>query len=130
MITELVETVVVLGENQGCRGWCVVILCDHVEHLADLDVARQGYIFREVARVADAIRRVFPATGKGGGPPRLNYECLGNQVAHVHWHVIPRHAVDPAPTQPLWGWPEERLRGSLTEEERRTLVERLRDAMR
>ncbi len=128
-IAMLNETGWVLGDNQGCRGWCVLILKDHIEHLADLSGAKQAQVFRDVARVAAAIREVFPTSGKGGGPPRINYECLGNLVPHVHWHVIPRHADDPEPTKPVWGWPEERLRGSMTDEERQTLLARLKEAL-
>jgi diadenosine tetraphosphate (Ap4A) HIT family hydrolase len=32
----------------------------------------------------------------------MNYELLGNQVPHIHWHVIPRLANDPAPLKPVW----------------------------
>jgi len=32
----------------------------------------------------------------------MNYELLGNQIAHIHWHLIPRRADDPAPRQPVW----------------------------
>jgi diadenosine tetraphosphate (Ap4A) HIT family hydrolase len=33
---------------------------------------------------------------------KLNYELLGNQIAHIHWHLIPRRADDPAPQAPVW----------------------------
>ena len=124
-IADLSESHVVLGDNQGCRGWCVLLLKGHVEHLSQVDEDRQARLWRDVSRVAGAIRAVFPESGNGG-PPRINYECLGNQVAHVHWHVIPRHADDPEPTKPVWGWPEERLRGTMTEAERGELVKQFR----
>lgn len=129
-IATLDECVVVLGDNQGCRGWCVLLLREHVEHLDELTVERQRRVFGEVARVAHAIREVFPGSGKMvghmPGPPRINYECLGNQVAHVHWHVIPRHADDPTPTRAVWDWPEEQLRGTLTELKKVEILKRLR----
>lgn len=130
LIAELGETYAVLGDNQGCRGWCVLLVKEHVEHLAELTRERQGRVFDDVARVAGAIRAVFPASGRGGGPPRINYECLGNVAAHVHWHVIPRHGDDPAPAGPVWGWGEERLRGSLEQGERLRLVGELRRALK
>lgn len=122
LIKELPETYAVLGENQGCRAWCVLILKEHKEHLSEMGVQRQARIFEDVARVAGAIKRVTAA-------PRINYECLGNQVAHVHWHVIPRHANDPDPKNPVWGWTPERLRGKLTDDERSVLVSQLRAAL-
>ncbi|MFM9995586.1 MAG: HIT family protein [Phycisphaerales bacterium] len=130
VIAAMRETLVVLGDNQGCPGWSVLILRDHVEHLAELSDAGQASVFTEVARVAAAIRAVFPASGVGGGPPRINYECLGNAEPHVHWHVIPRHADDPDPTKPVWGWPADQLRGSMSDQERAALIARLRDAIR
>lgn len=129
LIASLDETHVLLGENQGCRGWCVLVLREHAEHMDAMPAERQARIFAEVARVARAIRKVFPGSGAGGGPPRINYECLGNLVAHVHWHVIPRHADDPMPTQAVWGWNAEQLRGRLGPGQREDLIERLRRAM-
>ena len=35
-------------------------------------------------------------------PRKLNYELLGNSVAHLHWHLFPRHADDPNPQWPVW----------------------------
>lgn len=112
----------ILGDNQGCPGWCVLLLKQHVEHLAEVDARTQAELFSDVARVAGAIRRVF-------GPLRVNYECLGNQVAHVHWHVIPRHADDPDPRKPVWGWPAERLKGLLNADQRADLIRRLKAAL-
>ncbi len=96
-IAELEETVVVLHEHQAYPGWCVLLLKNHAEHLADLDGARQQRLWGEVARVADAVRAAV-------NPARINYECLGNVVPHVHWHVIPRFAppLDPDPRATVW----------------------------
>ena len=126
LIAELSESYAVLGENQGCPGWCVLLLKEHAEHLAGLGAARQRSLWDDVARVAGAVRGVFATTGKAGGPPRINYECLGNMVPHIHWHLIPRHADDPEPAKPVWGWPEERLRGAMSPHARTALIERLR----
>jgi diadenosine tetraphosphate (Ap4A) HIT family hydrolase len=129
-IATLEECVVILGENQGTKGWCVLVLKEHVEHLGVLPLDRQQRVFGEVARVAGAIRATFATSGRNGAPPRINYECLGNVVAHVHWHVIPRHADDPTPTAPVWGWGGEKLRGTLGAQERDALVAKLRAALR
>lgn len=96
-IAELEESVVVLHEHQAYPGWCVLLLKDHAEHLADLDGARQQRVWSEVARVADAIRAAVK-------PARINYECLGNVIPHIHWHVIPRFIppLDPDPTATVW----------------------------
>ncbi|HYE63676.1 MAG TPA: HIT family protein [Phycisphaerales bacterium] len=122
VVGELAETVVILGDNQGARGWCTLVLREHCEHLAELSVARQERVFGEVARVAAAVRSVF-------GPVRINYECLGNVAPHVHWHVVPRHADDPTPRATVWGWTAEQLRGSMGEGERVELAGKLRGAL-
>lgn len=129
LIAALPRTFVVLGSNQGLPGWCVLILREHREHLSDLPREEQLAIFDEVSRVAGAIRAVFPTSGIDGGPPRINYECLGNQVNHIHWHVIPRHASDPDPKNAVWGIPAESLRGSMSEDERGLLIAKLRAAI-
>lgn len=121
-IAELSESILLLGENQGCPGWCVLVLKDHHEHLADLTILRQARLFEDVARAATAIRRVL-------GPLRINYECLGNLVPHIHWHVIPRHANDPTPRLPVWGWTPEQLGGGMSQGERDFLVLKLRAAL-
>jgi diadenosine tetraphosphate (Ap4A) HIT family hydrolase len=121
-IAELSQTQVILGENQGAPGWCVAILKGHVEHMAELSLPHQAQVFEEVARVAAALRAIY-------GPVRINYECLGNQVAHVHWHVIPRHADDPTPRQPVWGWSAEQLKGSMSRARRLELAGKIAAAI-
>lgn len=101
----------------------MLLLKEHVEHLAELPLARQARVFEDVAWVAAAQRKVF-------GPVRINYECLGNQVAHVHWHVIPRHTDDPDPRNPVWGWKAEVLSKQLPEAELAAILAGLREAIR
>jgi diadenosine tetraphosphate (Ap4A) HIT family hydrolase len=125
-IAELEMSVVILGDNQGCPGWCTLILRRHVEHLDELSVQEQAAVFAEVALVARSVRMCFPDAGEGGDPVRINYECLGNVAAHVHWHVIPRHAGDPSLRATVWGWSAEQLRGSMSPPQRAELAGRLR----
>jgi diadenosine tetraphosphate (Ap4A) HIT family hydrolase len=35
-------------------------------------------------------------------PHKLNYELLGNQVPHLHWHLFPRYRDDPEHLHPVW----------------------------
>ena len=125
-IAELSESFAILGENQGCPGWCVLVTKEHAEHLAEWPIPRQARLFDDVARTAAAIRTAFPTSGIGNAPPRINYECLGNQVSHVHWHIIPRHANDPTPRLAVWGWTPDQLRGEMTPADRAALAARLR----
>jgi len=120
-------TTMILAANQGTRGWCTLILNKHVEHLDALSIEDQGAIFMEVARAARAIRRIFAAEGRG--EVRINYECLGNVVPHIHLHVIPRHGDDPTPRATVWGWSEAQMAGQLGAAERAELIERMRCAL-
>jgi diadenosine tetraphosphate (Ap4A) HIT family hydrolase len=120
-IAELSQSFVVLHDHQPCEGWCVLWLKDHAEHLADLPVSRQAALWRDVARVAAAVRAAV-------SPRRLNYACLGNQEPHIHWHVIPRHANDPDLAAPVWSRPESQLRRPVTPARRDALISAIRCA--
>lgn len=122
-ICELRESVVFLHEHQRYEGWCVLVLKDHAEHLHALPVHRQLRLWEDVAQVAGAITRAF-------APARINYECLGNVVGHVHWHVIPRYTepFDPDPRATVWVRPAAERDCGVTAERARELIGRLRAA--
>ena len=121
-VATLGETQVVLADEQLYRGYCILFLRDHAEHLGDLSLDRQSRVWDDVARVAAAVRKVVE-------PVRLNYACLGNFVTHVHWHLIPRYAGDPEPRNPIWVRPLSERRVSLPAGERERLVGALRRAL-
>jgi diadenosine tetraphosphate (Ap4A) HIT family hydrolase len=123
-VVTLTETAVYLHEHQRYEGWCVLFLKDHAEHLADLPLERQSRIFAEVARVANAVRTAMK-------PRRINYECLGNQLNHVHWHVIPRYAapVDPDPNETVWVRPAAERNAGVAPERVGTLIARIRNQL-
>lgn len=95
LIAELSETYVLLKSSKLFPGYCLVITKEHFEQLPELPQARQMKIFADVSKVAEAIYSELK-------PQRINYECLGNLVSHIHWHVIPRYGNDPLPEGPVW----------------------------
>jgi diadenosine tetraphosphate (Ap4A) HIT family hydrolase len=121
-VATLSESHVVLADEQLYRGYCLLFLRDHVEHVDELSLERQGRLWDDVARVAKAVWKVVE-------PVRLNYASLGNFVTHVHWHVIPRHADDPEPLHPIWVRSASERRLALTEDQRVGLIANLRRAM-
>lgn len=129
LIAPLGLSYAMLHTQQGSRGWCVLWLDRHADHLDELDRAKQERLFGEVALVARAQREVFAGTGPGGAPPRINYACLGNRVGHVHWHLVPRHADDPMPSEPVWSWPAGLLEGPGPGAWESGLIQRLRAAL-
>lgn len=94
-VAELKESYAVLADDQRYVGYTILLLKDHVEHLHELSQERQLSLFQDVSDVANAVVAAFH-------PLRLNYECLGNSLAHIHWHVIPRYDWGPEPTSPIW----------------------------
>jgi diadenosine tetraphosphate (Ap4A) HIT family hydrolase len=108
-VSELEASYFVLADHQRYEGWCILLLKEHHEHLDQLPFEAQLLLFRDVARAARAVRSAFH-------PRRLNYECLGNSISHIHWHIIPRYDWDPQPESPIWVRPkEERYAGVLPE---------------
>jgi diadenosine tetraphosphate (Ap4A) HIT family hydrolase len=63
--------------------------------LSELDAAERQTYLDEMCLLARAI-------GESFGPRKLNYELLGNQVPHLHWHLFPRSADDPDALWPVW----------------------------
>ena len=84
-----------LFEDQFFAGWTVLIFKDHRTELFQLRQEERGALMEEVSRVGEALTKTFDV-GK------INSELLGNQVPHIHWHVIPRLKSDPAPLSPVW----------------------------
>lgn len=100
------------------RGYTLVVWRGrHVAEPTELAEEEASVYWREVLRVARAIERHLQ-------PVKLNYNLLGNEVPHLHTHVLPRYANDPRP-----GWPfpfPEQHPGSLPEEQFRADIAALR----
>jgi diadenosine tetraphosphate (Ap4A) HIT family hydrolase len=76
------------------RGYTVVIWRGrHVAEPTELSDDEAARYWLEVVRVARALETHLQ-------PVKTNYDVLGNQLPHLHTHVIPRYADDPRP-----GWP-------------------------
>jgi diadenosine tetraphosphate (Ap4A) HIT family hydrolase len=84
-----------LGGAAARRGYTVVIWRGrHVAEPTELSEEEAAGYWREVLRVGSALERHYQ-------PVKLNYQILGNAVPHLHTHVVPRFADDPAPGRPL-----------------------------
>ena len=125
-ICELRESLVVLHDHQPYEGWCVLLLKDHAEHLHLLEPERQARLWLDVADVARAVVSAMTPQGVR----RVNYECLGNQLAHVHWHVIPRYSppLDPDPANVVWTRPAAELTRAVDPQRRSELILSLKRA--
>jgi diadenosine tetraphosphate (Ap4A) HIT family hydrolase len=123
------HSVAFLGPWQFYRGYCVLISRRHARELSELpDEVRRDYL-EEMCLLARAIERGFT-------PHKLNYELLGNQVPHLHWHLFPRSSDDPDRLSPVWlaldraeRDPAERLRLQAAQLDRAAIVSALRQSL-
>ena len=100
-----------LFDDQFFAGWTVLILKDHQTELFELTQEARCTLIEEISQVGEALTKIFDVR-------KINSELLGNQVPHIHWHVIPRLKSDPDPLKPAWCVPHEpvRLPAGLLEE--------------
>jgi diadenosine tetraphosphate (Ap4A) HIT family hydrolase len=84
----------VLGPWQYFTGYCMLVSREHASELSHLGENRTAFL-EEMAMLAEAIEKCFQ-------PHKLNYELLGNQVPHLHWHLFPRSIDDPDRLRPVW----------------------------
>lgn len=120
-IADLGLAVAYLHDDQFFPGWTLLVLKRHATELFQLTREERGRLVEEVSAVAEALAATLRAR-------KVNYELLGNQIAHIHWHVIPRLPDDPAPREPVWGLRHEPRR--LTPDERRQRITALQARLR
>jgi diadenosine tetraphosphate (Ap4A) HIT family hydrolase len=101
-IADLGLSMAYLHEDQYFRGWCVVVFKRHATELFHLAPTERIQLMEEVTRFAKVIAETFDAK-------KMNYGLLGNQMPHIHWHLIPRLEGDPAPLEPVWRIPHDRI---------------------
>lgn len=94
-IADLGSAVAYLNEDQFFPGWAILVLKRHATELFDLDSAQRSQLIDAVSELARGLAEAFKAV-------KMNYELLGNQLPHIHWHVVPRLSDDPAPRLPAW----------------------------
>jgi len=70
-------------ERARFAGYCRVIWHGHVAEMTDLSASERRHLMQVVFAVEAALRALLR-------PDKINLASLGNQVPHMHWHVIPR----------------------------------------
>ena len=90
---------VVLVEDADYPGFCRVIWNRHIEEMTDLNVSEQHAFMNVVFAVESALREVMQ-------PDKINLASLGNLTPHLHWHIIPRYALDKHFPNPIWSTPQ------------------------
>jgi diadenosine tetraphosphate (Ap4A) HIT family hydrolase len=95
IVWQFPQSVAFLGTWQYYHGYCTLVARTHATELNRLaDAERRAYL-DEMCWLARAVEEY-------ARPHKLNYEMLGNQVPHLHWHIFPRSKQDPDALKPVW----------------------------
>jgi len=86
---------VVRVQDPDYPAFCRVILNRHVQEMTDLPPEERQHLMQAVFAVETALRELLH-------PDKINLASLGNQVPHLHWHVIPRFGDDAHFPDPVW----------------------------
>lgn len=106
-VKELETGYVVIGDHQYFKGYTLFLCKQHKTELFYLDEKFGASFMREMVLVSQACQRAFHAE-------KMNYECLGQGEAHLHWHLFPRKTGDIGSygnkgVGPVWWYPMERM---------------------
>lgn len=111
---------IILVDDPGYAGFCRVIWQNHVKEMTDLSPAERQELMVVVFVVEEVLREALQ-------PDKINLASLGNQVPHLHWHVIPRFADDAHFPDPVWATARRIGRGRTVDTQRlaQSLAQRL-----
>lgn len=101
-VMELETGYVVFGDFQCFKGYTLFLCKQHINEVFELDKAFRQKHLEEMTVVAKAVSIVFDAD-------KMNYEALGNNISHLHWHLFPRTKGDSPISGPVWWLGKETL---------------------
>ena len=79
----------------GYPGFVRVVLNRHAREMTELAAAERERLMRAVFACESALLALYR-------PDKINLASFGNQVPHLHWHVIARFADDAHFPDPIW----------------------------
>lgn len=89
---------VVWPDEPGHPGLLRVIWAAHVAEMSDLGPSERDRLMAAVFELESLMREALE-------PDKVNLASLGNRVAHLHWHVIPRWRDDAQFPDSIWTVP-------------------------
>jgi diadenosine tetraphosphate (Ap4A) HIT family hydrolase len=95
VVWQFPHSVALLGTWQYYHGYCILVSRRHAAELSQLPADERRCYLDEMCILAQAIETCCR-------PHKLNYELLGNQVSHLHWHLFPRYLDDPDRLHAVW----------------------------
>ena len=123
-VSRLSVSTLCLLKNQLYRGHSILIYDPkHVSRPDQLNAAEWASFSRDAHVAVKALVELFR-------PDHINVECLGNEVPHLHWHLVPRYTDDPRWGGPIWTTTREEMCSyELPEQERASRLLELRAAI-
>lgn len=83
-ITRLPSGIVVAGDPQPLKGYCILLADPVVRDFNALSEEARAQYGRDIGRVGDALLEAL-------GSYRINYETWGNLDPALHTHIVPRY---------------------------------------
>lgn len=110
--------VIAVDDHLYAPAFCRVIWQTHVAEMTDLLPDERIVLMNVVYAVEQALRDVV-------SPDKINLASLGNQVPHLHWHVIARFANDAYFPDTIWHTAKENKSFRLPENWQQAVAEHL-----
>ena len=118
-IHEFEHSVLFVGDHQFHRGYCLLLLKEHVRELHELEPTVYVALSQELLAAGRAVVETFK-------PWKMNYSCYGNVDPHIHWHLFPRYDSEPDHLNHPWLHAAEFKDHLIDEETARDLAARIR----
>lgn len=87
--------VIHVSQEPGLPAYFRLIWQQHQPEMSDLSVDDRHYLWQTLNVLEEGMREHFQ-------PVKVNLASLGNQVPHLHWHVIGRWPSDPQFPGSVW----------------------------
>lgn len=82
-VGELTVTTLYLLRDQSFYGRCVLAFDDHIKEVDEMSKEQRFYFIRDLSVAVAAIRRTTYAD-------KINYAIFGDEVNHLHIHLVPK----------------------------------------
>lgn len=86
-IMDLPNSQLYLFKEQSHPGRVIVAHHNHVSELVDISDDERNDFFADVAKVANALHKIFE-------PTKINYGAYGDTGKHLHFHLVPKYETD------------------------------------
>ena len=95
-VSKLSVSTLYLDKIQTYRGHCVLVFDPrHVTRIDELSPDEWQHMSQDILTAEKALLRSMH-------PDHINVASIGQVVAHLHWHIIPRYIEDPRWGGPIW----------------------------